>query len=251
MSLNRTIRLLILISCTQPSIASAAEIRVLCSNGIKAVMEELAPQFEQTTKHKVAITYGLAAALKRQIESGEPFDVAVLTPTAIDDLIMLGKIAGQTRLVLARSPIALAVRAGAQRPDIRTTDALKRTLSESQSIAYAKEGAGGVFFSEVVQRLGLGDVLKAKTRLTVSGAEVGAAVARGEAQLGVLPVSEILPVRGVEVLGTFPADVQGFLVMVAGVSSGTTQAGAVNELLTFLMAPAVLPVLRKKGMERN
>jgi molybdate transport system substrate-binding protein len=241
----------ILIVFAQTSIARAAEIRVLCSNGIKAVMEELTPEFEQATKHKVVITYGLAAALARQIESGEPFDVAILTPASIDDLVRRGKIAGDTRIVLARSGIALAIRAGAQKPDIRTTDALKRTLLESKSIAYAKEGAGGVFFNELVQRLGLSDVLKSKITLAASGAEVGASVARGDAQLGVLPLSEILPVPGVEVLGTFPADVQGYMVMVAGVSSGTTQGAVVKELVQFLMAPAALPVLKKRGMERN
>jgi len=244
-------RFLLLFMFAQTSIASAAEIKVLCSNGIKAVVEELVPQFEQATKHKVVITYGLSAALKRQIESGEPFDVAVLTPPLIDDLIMQGKVARDTRIVLARSGIALAIRVGAQKPDIRTTDALKRTLLASKSIAYAKEGAGGVFFSELVQRLGLGDALRSKVRLTASGVEVGASVARGDAQLGVLPLSEILSLPGVEVLGTFPADVQGYAVMVAGVSAGTTHGAAAKEWLDFLMAPAVLPVLKKRGMERN
>jgi len=255
MGLKRTsfavIGFLISTILARSSAASAAEMKVLCSNGIKAVVEELAPQFEQATKHKVVITYGLASALKRQIESGEPFDIAVLTPPLLDDLITQGKIAAASRTVLARSGIALAIRAGAQKPNIRTTDALKRTLLESKSIAYAKEGASGVFFTELVQRLGLADALKSKVTATASGAEVGASVARGDAQFGVLPVSEILPVRGIEVLGTFPADVQGYVVMVAGASSGTTQGAAVKELITFLMAPAALPVLKQKGMQRN
>jgi molybdate transport system substrate-binding protein len=240
---------LILIVLTQSSVASAAEIKVLCSNGIQAVVEELVPQFEQATRHKVVVTYGLAAALKRRIEAGEPFDLAVLTPPLIDDLVKQGKIAGDTRTVLARAGIALAVRVGARKPDIRTTDALKRTLLESTSIAYAGEGASGVFFTELVQRLGLADGLKSKLKATTSGAEVGASVARGDAQLGVLPVSEILPVAGIEVLGTFPAGVQGYVVMVAGVSAGTTQGAAVKELIAFLMAPAALPVMKKRGME--
>jgi molybdate transport system substrate-binding protein len=215
------------------------------------VVEELAPQFEQATKHKVVITYGLAAALKRQIEAGEPFDVAVLTPPLIDDLIKQGKIAGDTRTVVARSGIGLFMRAGARKPDVRTTDALKRTLLEATSIAYAKEGASGVFFAGLVERLGLADGLKSTLRPTATGEEVGASVARGDAQIGVLPLSEILPVHGVEVLGAFPADVQGYVVMVAGVGSGTTQRAAVNELIKFLMAPTALSVIKKRGMERN
>jgi molybdate transport system substrate-binding protein len=255
MGLKRTslamVVFLMLTMLARSSVASAAEIKVLCSNGIKAVVEELAPQFERATTHKVVITYGLAAALKRQIESGEPFDIAILTPPLIDDLIAQGKIAAATRTLLARSGIALAIRAGAQKPNIRTTDALKRTLLESKSIAYAKEGASGVFFTDFVQRLGLADALKSKVTPTASGAEVGASVARGDAQFGVLPVSEILPVHGIEVLGTFPAEVQGYVVMVAGASSGTTQGAPVKELIMFLMAPAALPVLQQKGMQRD
>jgi molybdate transport system substrate-binding protein len=168
----------------------------------------------------------------------------------IDDLIKQGKIAGDTRTTLARSGMALAIRAGAPRPDIRTTDALKRTLLASKSIAYAREGASGVFFAELVQKLDLAEALKPKIKLTTTGAEVGEAVARGEAALGVLPVSEILPVAGAEVLGTFPADVQGYVVMVAGVSPSAAQTAAAKELITFLTAPAALPVIKKKGMER-
>ena len=234
----------------QPGLANAAEIKVLCSNGIKAVMEELVPQFEQATRHKILIRYGLSAALKRQIEAGEPFDIAVLTPPLIDDLVKQGKIAGDTRTTLARSGMAVAIRTGAAKPDIRTTDALKRTLLASKSLAYAKEGASGVFFIALLEKLSLADALKSRSKLTTTGEEVSASVARGEVELGVLPVSEILPVRGIEVLGTFPSDVQGYVVMVAGVSPTAAQAAAAKELITFIMAPAALPVIKKKGMER-
>jgi molybdate transport system substrate-binding protein len=242
---------LILMMLTQSSVTAAAEVQVVCSNGIKAVMEELVPQFEQATNHKVVIRYGLAAALKRQLEAGEPFDVAVLTPPLMDDLIAQGKIAGDTRAVLARSGMAIAIRAGASKPDIRTTDALRRTLLEATSIAYAREGASGIFFIDLVQRLGLADDLRSKGKPTTTGEEVGASVARGDVQLGVLPLSEILPLHGVEVLGTFPADVQGAVVMVAGMSAATAQGAAVKELLRFLMTPAALSVMKKRGMTRN
>jgi molybdate transport system substrate-binding protein len=234
----------------QPGLASAAEIKVLCSNGIKAVMDELVPQFEQATKHKILIRYGLSAALKRQIDAGEPFDIAVLTPPLIDDLVKQGKIAGDARTTLARSGMALAIRTGAAKPDIRTTEALKRTLLASKSLAYAKEGASGVFFIALMEKLNLAEALKSKSKLTTTGEEVSASVARGEVELGVLPVSEILPVQGIEVLGTFPSDVQGYVVMVAGVSPTAAQSAAAKELITFITAPAALPVIKKKGMER-
>ena len=243
--------LVILAVLTQPGVARAAEIKVLCSNGIRAVMEELIPQFEQATRHKVVITYGLSAALKRQIEAGEAFDMAVLTPALVDDLIKQGKIAGDTRTVLARAGMAIMIRAGASRPDIRTTDALRRTLLASKSIAYAKEGAGGVFFADLAQRLGIADALTSKIKPTTTGVEVGAAVARGDAELGVLPLSEVLTFQGVEALGTFPAEVQGYAVMVAGASAGTRQRAAAKELMDFVTAPAALSVIKKKGMERS
>ena len=241
---------LVLLSVASTPRAEADEIRVFCSNGIKAVMEELTPGFEQATHHKLKITYGLGAALKQQIDAGAPFDLAVLTPTLIDDLIKQGRVAGETRVELARSPIAIAIRAGAPKPDIGRTDALTRTLLTSQSIAYAKEGAGGQFFSALILRLGIVDPLASKVRPMTTGDEVGAAVAGGDAQLGVMPLSEILPTRGVEVLGTFPSDVAGYLVMVAGARAGG-QGGAVEQLVAFLMRPTVVPVLKRRGMDRN
>jgi molybdate transport system substrate-binding protein len=138
------------------------------------------------------------------------------------------RVTKEERLRLAgrdRSPV-LAIRTGATKPDIRTVDALKRTLLASTSITYAREGAGSVFFAELVRKLDLADALKSKIKPANTGVDVGASVARGEADLGVLPVSEILPLRGVEVLGTFPAEVRGYLVMVAGMSPGASQGAS-------------------------
>ena len=243
--------LVLLLALAQASAAQTAEIKVLCSTGLKAVMEELVPQFERTTKHKVVVEYGVSAALKERIERGEPFDLVVLTPTLIDDLIKQGKIAAGTRTSLARTGMAIAIRAGARRPDISTSDALKRTLVDAKSIAYAKEGASGVYFAALVQRLGIAEALKSKSKLTVTGEEVSQAVVSGEAELGILPVSEILPVRGAEILGTFPADVQGYAVMVGGVGANAKDTSAAKDLIKFVTAPAALSVIKKKGMERG
>lgn len=235
----------------QARAAEGAEIRVLCSTGLKAVMEELVPQFERATRHKIVITFGLASAMKQRIEAGEAFDVAVLTPPLLDDLIKQGSIAADTRAPIARTGLAIAIRAGARKRDISTVEAFTRALRDVKSITYAKEGASGVAFAALVQRLGIAEELKAKSTLTASGEAVGEAVAHGEAEFGVLPVSEILPVPGVEVLGTFPAAVQSYIVMVAGVSARATQRDAARDLITFLTAPAALPVIKAKGMERN
>ena len=228
---------------------AAADMTILASNGIKTVLDELLPQFEKTTQHTVAVTYGVSAALMRQIEQGETFDVAILAAAQIDGLIKQGKIAADTRVAIARSPMALAVRSGSGRPDIRTTAALTRTLLESTSVTFAKEGAGGVYFTQLMQRLGLSERLASRLRPTATGAEATSAVARGDAQFAVLPMSEILPVAGIEVLGTFPADVQDYVVMVGGVRRGSTKRANASELMTFLTASSVRPVLDKKGMQ--
>ncbi len=123
--------------------AVGTTITLLCSNGFKAVAEDLVPKFERATRNKVVVKYDLAANLKQKIEAGEPFDIAVVTPAAMDDLIAHGKIAGGTRMTIARSGLAIAIRAGAPKTDISTVDALKRALLEAKGIAYAKEGASG------------------------------------------------------------------------------------------------------------
>lgn len=243
--------LALLFILAQASVAGAAEIRVLCSNGLKSVMEDLAPQFEKSTGHKVVVEYGLAAGFKQQIEAGEPFDLAVLTPAAIDDLIRQGKMAGDSRAVIARTGLGIMIRQGAKKPDLGNTDAFKRALLASNAIAFAKEGASGVAFVALIERLGISDALKSKLRPTSTGEEVNQLVAGGKAQFGVLPLSEILGVRGVELGGMFPADVQSYIVMAAAVSSAAKQGAAARDLVKFLTAPSALSTIKAKGMERN
>jgi len=235
----------------QTAAANAAAITVVSSNGFQAVLEDLAPKFERATHRKVAVTYDLASTLKQRIESGMAFDLAILTPAAIDDLIKNGKVAGDSRTTLARAGLGFAVRAGARRPDVKTADAFKRSLAGAKSIAYVKEGASGVAFAGLADRLGMAEMLKPKAKLAATRDEVGDLLRRGEAELGVLPISEILPMPGVELGGAFPPDVQSYIVMVAGASAKSAQAGAVRELIAFLVAPAALPVITAKGMERT
>ncbi len=235
---------------TVPQAASAAEIRVLSSIALKSVAEELFPQFEKSTNHKVVVQFGLAARQKQKVESGEPFDLIVVTPAMLDDLIKQGKVAADTRAIVARSGLALIIKAGARKPDIGTVDALKRTLLDAKSITYTKEGASGVLFAGVIQKLGIADALAAKTQYTSAGEEASANVVSGKAELGVLPVSEILPVKGAELGGVFPGETQQYIVMAAGVSANAAEGAAARDLLKFLMAPSALHVLEAKGMER-
>lgn len=250
-----TAALLTVVLCLAPgaTAASGAELTVLCSNGLKAVMEELGPRFERDTGHTLVVRFGLAAALKARIDAGEPFDLVVLTPALLDDLVSkraVAPVAPDARSVIGRSGLGLFIRAGQPKPDIATTATFTRAILEAPSITYAKEGASGVYFAGLVRTLGIADRLGPKTRLAASGDEVGQAVARGDAALGVLPLSEILPVGGVELVGMFPPDIQSYIVMAGGVSTQASNGGVARAFLDFLQSPAVLPVITAKGMAR-
>ena len=207
----------LLVVWAYPSLAHTAQITVLCSNGLRAVLSEVAPQFEQASGNQLVISYSVSAELKKRIEAGEPFDVAILTPPLIDQLIAQGTLAANTRTIVARSGIGIAVRRGARKPDLRTVEALKAALISSRSIAFAKEGASGLFFAALVNRLALSEQLTPKFKPTLTGEDVSRAVANGDAELGVQPLSEILSVPGVELAGSLPATVQDYAVMVAAV----------------------------------
>jgi molybdate transport system substrate-binding protein len=225
----------------------AEEIRVLSSVGIKAVVDELAPQFEKATKHKVTTVFGLASAHKTKIEEGEPFDVAILTPPLLDDLIAKGRISAASKSTIARTGLGLMIKAGARRPDIGTVEAFKRTLLAAKSITFASAGASGVAFVATAKQLGIADAIK--TKPAASGEEVNANILSGTSDLAVLPISEILPVKGAELGGVFPADVQTYVIMAAGVNAKASGTAA-KDFVAFLMSPANNAVIKMKGMER-
>ena len=242
--------LILLAVLAHSAMARAERITVLSSNGFRAVLQELAPQFEKATGHQVVINFSVAAELKKRIDGGEAFDLAILTPALIDDLIKQGTVVSTSRTVLARTGMAIAIRRGAAKPDVRTVDALKATLTASPSIAFAREGAGGIFFTALVARLGLAQTLAPKFKTFTTGDEVRDAIGRGDAALGVMPLSEILPAPGVEVAGTFPPAVQDYAVMVAGVSQRAVRSATVRALIEFMMSPSASSVVVTKGMER-
>jgi molybdate transport system substrate-binding protein len=229
--------------------ARADEIRVLSSVGIRTVVEELAPEFERRTGHELTLVFDLASALKTKIEGGEAFDVAILTPPLLDDLIAKGIVARETRSVIARVGLGLMVRAGASKPDVSTVDAFKQTLLDAKAVTYAPAGASGIAFVATAERLGIAAEIAAKARLGANGEAVAANVTGGAAELGVLPVSEILPVAGAELGGVFPAEIQTYVVMVAGIAAVSTQHSAAQDLISFLLAPGNAAVIRAKGME--
>jgi molybdate transport system substrate-binding protein len=212
-------------------------------------MIALGPEFERASGHKLVVTYGLAAAFKQNIEAGEAFDVVVLTPALLDDLVKQGKVTDGDRAVIGRAGIGVAIRAGAARPDISSVAAFKQALLNAKSIVYAKAGQSGVYFTGLLDRLGIADAVKDKIRLERSAVEIGAVMAAGGAEVAVQPISEILPEKGVELLGPFPPEIQSYVVMAAGVSTGAKDHAAAAALVKFLKAPEHVPVIKAKGME--
>jgi molybdate transport system substrate-binding protein len=232
-----------------PASSHAAEIKLVCSNGYHAVIDVLGPQYERATGHKLVVSYGLAAALGKEIEGGAPFDIAILAPPQIDSLVKLGKIVADTRTVLAKSGMGVMVRTGAPKPDVSTVDAFKKTLVQAKSIAFPPGGQSGMYLVGLIDRLGLKEALKDKLKPIASGPLTGETVAKGEAEIGITPIGELLSVKGVTLVGPLPAEVQNYIVQVAGVSANAAQGAAARDFLKFLADPEHYPLIIEKGME--
>lgn len=228
--------------------AHAAEIRVLSSNGVHSVMVEMLPEFERAIGHKVSIIYDTANLLLGRIKAGEPADLAILTRPIIDDLIKQGKVITESRKELARSGVGVAVRAGLPKPDIGTAEGLKRALLDAKSIAFTKTGASGIHFAKVVERLGIADQVNVKAKVPAGGS-VGELVAKGEAEMAVQQIPELLAVPGIQYVGPLPSELQNFTVFSAGVLTGAQQAEAAKALIDFLTTPAAARVFKAKGLE--
>jgi len=230
--------------------AGAADIHVFCTNGIRAVVEDLRPKFEQQTGNRIVITYEPSSQLKKRIDAGEPFDLAILTTVLIDDEIKAGKLSADSRTVLARSGLGVSIRSGAKKPNISTVNGFKSALLNAESITYATQGASAAPFEVLVAKLGITAQLKPKYNLRPTAAEVGDAVSSGIVELGIAPVSEILPVRGVDLVGPFPKEVQSYVELTGAVGANAKEKEEAKKLLAFVIAPANLPVVKMKGMER-
>jgi molybdate transport system substrate-binding protein len=221
-------------------------LKILCSNGVKSVMLALAPTWERKNAAPLAITWGSTLGLMKEIKNGAAADLAILTDEAIDELIGSGKAVAGSRVDLARSGIGVAVRKGAAKPDIGTPKALKRTFLAARSIAHSKTGMSGIYFPTVLERLGIGEAVRGKIVIPESGM-VGDLVAKGEAELGIQQISELLPVEGVEIVGPLPAPLQKITVFSAGVLAAASDRQAGKELVNFIAA-ASRPLLAAAGL---
>jgi len=222
---------------------------VFSSNGVRAVLLELAPEFERTSGHKLAITFNPANALKEQIVRGDAFDVTILTPPVMDEMVAQKRIAGASVRTIARVGSGLAVKTGARKADISTVDGFKRALLDATAIACSKVGASGIRFARVIDELGIGEQVRAKC-VYLPGGLTGDLVARGEVDLAVQLMSELAAVEGgIDILGPFPESLQEYTVMVAGVSAAAREPAAAKALVELLTSDKARPILRAKGME--
>lgn len=244
---------LTLAAVATPALSKSAEtIRVISGGAFQQVLNALLPRYEKESGNKVAVTYRTVGQHLKLIGSGaETFDVAVLTPAALDDLAREGKLVPGSRTDLAKVGVGVAVKAGAPRPDIGTVDAFKRTLLAAKSVAYidpAAGGSSGIYLAKLLERLGIADAVNAKAVLVPGGA-VGARIADGEAEIGIQQISELLPVRGVTVVGPLPAEIQNYTVYAAGIATAAKDRAAASGLVKFLSGPHAVPIMESKGMQ--
>ena len=229
--------------------ASSAQVRVLMSAGFSAAYQQLLPEFERTTGTKVVTAIGTSVGtapntIGRQLRDGVTADVVILARDGLRELIAEGRIASGTDVDLARSMIGVIVKAGAAKPDISTADALKQTLLAAKSVAVSTSASGIYLTTQLFPRLGIADRMASKT--ITSGA---AAVGRGEAEIGLQQVSEVLQVAGADFVGAIPADVQLTTIFAAAVVAGSKEVAASKRLIAFLASAAATDAIKKSGME--
>src|SRR2546428_10388837 len=241
------------IGLAAPTRSDAAEIKVLTSRAMNHVLTELAGAFQRTSGHKITLILAPPSEIMKRVVDGEIVDV-VMSGVTVDNLVKQGKIAPGDRLVLAQVGIGVAVRAGAPKPDISSPEALKRTLLAAKSIVYtdpAIGGASGIQFEKVIDRLGIAKEIKAKSIVNARAATKPSAefVARGEAELGIQLISEIVSVPGAELLGPLPGDLQAMTAILAGILTTAPEPDAARALLRFLTSLAAAAAIKAAGME--
>jgi len=251
MSVNR-VALTIFFALAIVSGGQAAEIKLMSSGAMKVALIELIPVFERATKHKITANYAAPGVIRDRIVANEPVDVLVFPAPGVDDLIKQAKLVADSKVIFARSGMGVAARLGAAKPDISTPEGLKRTLLAAKSIIYTDPALGspsGVHFAKVLERLGIAEEMKAKSKLHDGVGFNAEFVARGEIEFAIQQISEIVPVKGVELLGPLPGDLQLTTVYATAVGVSAVEQDATKEFVTFLTSPVAAAVIKATGME--
>ena len=230
------------------SAAGAAEITVVASTAMREVMEELVPMFERANGHKVTVNFMSGAVLPVKIKEGVQADIVITTPATLDDLIKAGKVVAGSRIDFVRSSAGVAVRAGAKKPDISTPEAVKAALLAAKSVGIS-QGPSGVHFMTVLQRLGIADEIKAKRVTPPLGTRIGTLIARGDAEIGVQQITELLLIPGIDYVGPLPKELQANIIYSLATPASAKQQDATKALAKFLTSETAVPVMKKLGLD--
>jgi molybdate transport system substrate-binding protein len=234
-----------------PTTAFATDVKVLAAGALAQPLKEIVPRFEQETGNKVTIVYGNAGSVRSMLDKGDAADVVMLPADALAQAEARGSVQAGTRVDLAAVAIGVAMKKGVAPPDISTPDALKRALLAAKAVAYsdpARATSGKHFDTVVLPALGIADEVRAKAKLQTEGSSAEF-VRRGEADIAVQQVSELLPVEGVMVIGLLPASLQKVTVYGAGIAKAAAAKDAAQKLMAFLTSPASKAVFKAKGMD--
>jgi molybdate transport system substrate-binding protein len=252
-SVIRTLALGLLIALSSAGVAGAAEVRVMISGGLTAAIKELAPQFEKATGNKVLLAFGPSMgttvnAIPVRLERGEPADVLIMVGYALGDLIKQNKVIADSRVDLVKSPIGIAVKSGAPKPDLSSADTVKKALLAAKSIAYSDSASGVYVSTEMFAKLGIADAVKDKSRM-IPATPVGEIVAKGEAEIGLQQISELKPVAGIDIVGPLPDALQKITVFSAGIATVSKEPDAGKALIKFLTSAAAHDVIVSSGLD--
>jgi molybdate transport system substrate-binding protein len=235
-------------------VASQFDIKVLSTTAMKMVFEELSPSFERESGHRLTVNLGPSLQLEKRVSEGEAADVAILSRAGTDDLIARGKIVAGSSVDIARSSIGIAVASGAPKPDISSAEGLKQALLAAKSIAVSKPvggGQSGAHMAKVFAQLGIAEAMAAKAHYGTGGAAglAGLVVLRGEAEIGIQQMAELMAVSGIDVVGPLPAALQSVTLFTAAIPASASHPDAGRAFIDFLTTPATKSVIKAKGLE--
>jgi molybdate transport system substrate-binding protein len=236
----------------QSNLAGASEIKVFSTTGVKGVLEELIPKFEKASGHSLNVTWSTAALLTKRVEAGEQADALVLIKNNVESLLKEGKIVPGTETLFGQSIFAVGVKTGTPKPDVSTPEAFKKSLLSAKGVSYsnpASGGASGVYIAKQIDKMGIADQLKDKTKFPPSGGFSGTLLVSGDADIAIQSKPELLSIPGVEVVGPLPGDMAFTVVYAAGVQSGAAQADAAKAFVNFLKSPEAQAVFKAKGYD--